>query len=100
VDPIDGTSLAAAGRSNALCVIAVSDRDTMLDASETFYMDRIVTDGAGYGVVHLDNTPTGNILALAEAKRKSARQLQVAVLDRPPADSRRRRCGRRQCRTQ
>ncbi|MDQ0078677.1 hypothetical protein J2S97_003876 [Arthrobacter oryzae] len=44
VDPIDGTSLTAAGRPNALCVIAVSDRDTMLDASATFYMDKIVTD--------------------------------------------------------
>jgi fructose-1,6-bisphosphatase II len=56
VDPIDGTSLTAAGRPNALGVIAVSDRDTMLDASATFYMDKIVTDGAGYGVVNLDNS--------------------------------------------
>jgi fructose-1,6-bisphosphatase II len=47
VDPIDGTSLTAAGLPNALCVIAVSDRDTMLDASATLYMDKIVTNGAG-----------------------------------------------------
>ena len=33
VDPIDGTSLTAAGRQNALSVIAVADRGTMLDAS-------------------------------------------------------------------
>ena len=33
VDPIDGTSLTGAGRQNALSVIAVSDRGTMLDAS-------------------------------------------------------------------
>ena len=33
VDPIDGTSLTAAGRNNALSVIAVSDQGTMLDAS-------------------------------------------------------------------
>ena len=33
VDPIDGTSLTAAGRNNALSVIAVSDHGTMLDAS-------------------------------------------------------------------
>ncbi|MFB9406495.1 class II fructose-bisphosphatase [Pseudarthrobacter polychromogenes] len=83
VDPIDGTSLAAAGLPNALCVIAVSGRDTMLDASATFYMDKIVTDGAGYGVVNLDKSPADNIRALAEAKRKPVGQLQVAVLDRP-----------------
>src|SRR3954463_6533634 len=33
VDPIDGTSLTASGRPNALSVIAVSDRGSMLDAS-------------------------------------------------------------------
>ena len=60
MDPIDGTSLTAAGLPNALYVIAVSDRDTMLDASATFYMDKIVTDGAGHGVVNLDNSPGDN----------------------------------------
>ncbi|MCQ7044033.1 fructose-bisphosphatase class II family protein, partial [Escherichia coli] len=43
VDPIDGTSLTAAGRQNALSVIALSDRGTMLDASSVFYMDKLVT---------------------------------------------------------
>ena len=47
VDPIDGTSLTAAGRQNALSVIAVSDRGTMLDASSVFYMDKIVTGSGG-----------------------------------------------------
>ena len=49
VDPIDGTSLTAAGRQNALSVIAVSDRGTMLDASSVFYMDKIVTGPEGVG---------------------------------------------------
>ena len=46
VDPIDGTSLTAAGRQNALSVIAVSDRGTMLDASSIFYMNKLVTGQA------------------------------------------------------
>ncbi|MCD4849687.1 class II fructose-bisphosphatase [Arthrobacter sp. AK01] len=83
VDPIDGTTLTAAGRPNALCVIAVSGRDTMLDASATFYMDKIVTDAAGRGVVHMDNTVAANVQALANAKGKPVNQIQVAVLDRP-----------------
>src|SRR6188768_3008053 len=32
VDPIDGTSLTAAGRSNAISMIAAADRGAMLDA--------------------------------------------------------------------
>ena len=46
VDPIDGTSLTAAGRQNALSMIAVADRGSMLDASTVFYMQKIV-DGRG-----------------------------------------------------
>ena len=33
VDPIDGTSLTAAGRSHAISMIAVADRGSMLDAT-------------------------------------------------------------------
>ncbi|MDQ1569365.1 MAG: fructose,6-bisphosphatase, partial [Actinomycetota bacterium] len=50
VDPIDGTSLTAAGRQNALSMIAVADRGSMLDASSVYYMDKIVTGAAGIGV--------------------------------------------------
>ena len=50
VDPIDGTSMTAHGRQNALSMIAVSDRGTMLDASSVFYMDKLVTGHRGIGV--------------------------------------------------
>jgi fructose-1,6-bisphosphatase II len=42
VDPIDGTSLTASGRQNALSMIAVSDRGSMLDASTVFYVNKLV----------------------------------------------------------
>ena len=83
VDPIDGTSLTAAGRQNALSVIAVSDRGTMLDASSVFYMDKIVTGPEGAGVVDLRNSIGDNIRALAKAKDKPVGEIRVAVLDRP-----------------
>ena len=41
VDPIDGTSLTAAGRQNAISVIAVADRGSMLDASTVFKMGQV-----------------------------------------------------------
>ncbi|HWU46724.1 MAG TPA: class II fructose-bisphosphatase [Humibacter sp.] len=83
VDPIDGTSLTAAGRQNALSVIAVSDRGTMLDASSVFYMDKIVTGPEGIGVVDIRKPIGENIRALAAAKGKDVGELRVAVLDRP-----------------
>ena len=74
VDPIDGTSLTAAGRNNALSVIAVSDRGTMLDASTVFYMDKLVTGPAGVGVVDI-RLPIGeNIRLLAKALGQAGRR--------------------------
>ena len=83
VDPIDGTSLTAAGRQNALSVIAVADRGTMLDASSVFYMDKIVTDASGIGVVDIRKPIGENLRALAKAKGKDVDELRVAVLNRP-----------------
>jgi len=83
VDPIDGTSLTAEGRQNALSVIAVSSRGTMLDASSVFYMDKIVTGAAGFGVVHLDQPIGDNLRALSQATGKPIGEMVVAVLNRP-----------------
>jgi len=83
VDPIDGTTLTAEGRNNALSVLAVSDRGTMLDASSVFYMDKLVTGPAGVGVVDI-RLPVGeNIRRLAKALGKPVDELVVSVLNRP-----------------
>lgn len=83
VDPIDGTSLTAAGRQNAISVIAVSDRGTMLDASSVFYMNKLVTGEEGVGVCDIRKPTAENIRALAKAKNKPVSEIVVAVLDRP-----------------
>ena len=83
VDPIDGTSLTAAGRSHALSVLAVSERGTMLDASSVFYMDKIVTGPEGIGVIDIERPIGDNVRALAKALGKDVGDLRVAVLDRP-----------------
>jgi fructose-1,6-bisphosphatase II len=83
VDPIDGTSLTAAGRQNALSMIAVADRGSMLDASMVFYMDKLVTGPEGIGVVDIRQPIGENIRALAKAKGKPVGEMQIAVLDRP-----------------
>jgi fructose-1,6-bisphosphatase II len=83
VDPIDGTSLTAAGRQNALSMIAVADRGSMLDASSVFYMRKIATGAEGIGVVDIRKPVAENIRALASAKGKPVSEITVAVLDRP-----------------
>lgn len=83
VDPIDGTSLTAEGRNNALSVLAVSDRGTMLDASSVFYMDKIVTGPAGVGVVDIRLPVAENIRLLAKALGKPVDEIVVSVLNRP-----------------
>jgi fructose-1,6-bisphosphatase II len=83
VDPIDGTSLTAAGRQNALSVIAASDRGTMLDASAVFYMDKLVAGPEAVGVVDIRKPIGENIRALAKAKGKPVDEMVIAVLDRP-----------------
>jgi fructose-1,6-bisphosphatase II len=83
VDPIDGTSLTAAGRSNAISMIAASDRGTMLDASSVFYMDKLVAGAEGIGVLDIRNPVGENIRALAKAKKKDVSEMLIGVLDRP-----------------
>ena len=83
VDPIDGTTLTADGRNNALSVLAVADRGAMLDASSVFYMDKLVTGPAGVGVVDI-RLPVGeNIRRLAQALDKRVEEMIVSVLNRP-----------------
>lgn len=83
VDPIDGTTLTADGRNNALSVIAISDAGTMLDASAVFYMDKLVTGPAGVGVVDI-RLPIGeNIRRLSKALDKPIEEMIISVLHRP-----------------
>lgn len=87
VDPIDGTSLTAAGRSHAISMIAVAERGSMLDASSVFYMEKMVASEEGIGVLDIDRPLAENIAALARAKDKPIDEIRVAVLDRPRHDA-------------
>ncbi len=82
VDPIDGTTLTALGRGNAIAVIAVSERGTMYDPGPCVYMEKIATGPSARDVISLDLSPTENLLAVAEAKGESIRDLTAVILDR------------------
>ena len=83
VDPVDGTSVTAAGRSHAISVIAVSDKGSMYNPRDVFYMDKLITRREGKGIVSLDQSPEENVVALARALKKDVSQITVAMIDRP-----------------
>ena len=83
VDPIDGTTLTALGRGNALAVIAVSERGTMYDPGPCVYMEKIAVGPDGVGVIDIAKSATDNVVALAEAKGTSPRDITAVILDRP-----------------
>jgi fructose-1,6-bisphosphatase II len=83
VDPIDGTSLTALGRPNAISVIAVSARGSMFDPGPCFYMRKIAVGPSAAGAIDITATPTQNLRWIAKAKSESVRDLTVVILDRP-----------------
>jgi fructose-1,6-bisphosphatase II len=82
VDPIDGTTLTALGRGNALAVIAVSERGSMFDPGPCVYMEKIAVGPEAKGRVSLEVSVTDNLKAVAEAKGESVREVTAVVLDR------------------
>ncbi|MDH3753342.1 MAG: class II fructose-bisphosphatase [Acidimicrobiia bacterium] len=82
VDPIDGTTLTALGRSDALAVIAVSDRGTMFDPGPCVYMEKIAVGPECVGVIDIALSPTENLRAIADAKGEAIGDLTAVILDR------------------
>src|ERR671926_200905 len=83
VDPIDGTTLMAKGMPNAISVMAVADRGAMYDPSAVFYMEKIATGPAAADCVDITAPVAENIRRVAKAKRSSAGDVTVCILDRP-----------------
>ncbi len=83
LDPLEGTTLTAKDMPNALAVIAMGPRGSLLHAPDV-YMDKLAI-GPGYSneVVHLDMTPTERVKALAKEKETSVSNITVCVLERP-----------------
>jgi len=83
VDPIDGTRLTAEGRTNALSVIAVSERGTMFDPGPSFYMEKIAVGPSAVGSIDITASATQNLRWIAKAKNESVGDLTAVILDRP-----------------
>ena len=83
LDPLEGTTLTAKDMPNALTVIAMAPRGTLLHAPDV-YMDKLAI-GPGYDkdVVSLDMSPAERVRALAAARGVKPDNITVCILERP-----------------
>jgi fructose-1,6-bisphosphatase II / sedoheptulose-1,7-bisphosphatase len=83
LDPLEGTTITAKGKSNGLAVIAMAEHGGFLNAPDT-YMEKIaVGGGLPKGIVDLDFSIEENLSNLSKALKMPVSDLVVCVLDRP-----------------
>ena len=83
LDPLEGTNLTAKDMPNALTVIAMGPKGSLLNAPDV-YMEKLAY-GPGYetNLITLGMNPTERVNKLAEAKGCKPRDLMICVLERP-----------------
>ena len=82
VDPLEGTNFAAHNLPGALSVIAVSEKNNLFNAPET-YMDKISSRVKEKNVIDLDFPVKKNISNLSDYLNKRPEDLTACLLDRP-----------------
>ncbi len=83
VDPVEGTSLLAYGRANAISVIGACPAGFMYNPGPSFYMQKLVVSAAARNVIDLDAPVNDNLQNIAKAIGKDIQDLVVFVLDKP-----------------
>lgn len=83
LDPLEGTTLTAKAMPNALTVIAMAPRGSLLHAPDV-YMDKLAI-GPGYAkaVISLEMSPRERVEAIARAKGCKPSEVTVCILERP-----------------
>ena len=82
VDPLEGTNFAANNLPGALSVIAISEKNNLLNAPET-YMEKISTRVTDKNVIDLDYSVKKNISNLSDYLNKNPENITACILDRP-----------------
>lgn len=83
VDPVEGTSLLASGRPNAICAIGASPTGTMFNPGPSYYMRKLVVPKEAQNVVELDAPVKDTLANVAKALGKDIDDLVVFILDKP-----------------
>ena len=86
LDPLEGTTLTAKDMPNALTVIAMAPRGTLLHAPDV-YMDKLaIGPGFSKDLVSLEMPAAERVRVLAKAKGCDPSDITVCVLERPRHD--------------
>ncbi len=83
LDPLEGTTLTAKDMPNALTVIAMAPRGTLLHAPDVYMEKLAIGPGHRPGLVTLTMSPSERISTLAAAKGCSTEDITCCILDRP-----------------
>ncbi len=81
VDPLEGTNLCATGASNAIAVLAASNKGGLLHAPD-LYMEKLVVGPSSKDKVSLDAPVHENLKAIARCLGRQMEDLVIVVLDR------------------
>ncbi len=80
-DPLEGTAITAAGRSEAIAVIAAATEGGFLHAPD-MYMNKIAVGPKARGAIDITKSITWNLREIAKASCKEIEDLMVIMLDR------------------
>ena len=83
VDPLEVTNFTSKGLPNAFSVIAVSEKDNLLSAPDTYMEKIIIGSNLPKNLLDLDNSIEKNINLLADVKKKKPSELNACVMRRP-----------------
>jgi len=82
LDPLECTNSVAYGRPNAMSVIALAERGSLLHAPDT-YMEKLVVGAPARGKVDLDRPVAENLQIIAQSLNRDVSDLTIVILDRP-----------------
>jgi fructose-1,6-bisphosphatase II len=82
IDPLEGPSIVAQGRANAMAVVTITDKGGLFRAPD-IYMEKIAVGPRAKGAVDLSLCPAENLESIAAAMKCYVEDLTVVVLDRP-----------------
>jgi len=83
LDPLEGTTLTAKDMPNALTVIAMAPRGTLLHAPDVYMEKLAIGPGFEKDLISLEMPPAERVKTLAKAKGCNMKDITVCVLERP-----------------
>jgi fructose-1,6-bisphosphatase II / sedoheptulose-1,7-bisphosphatase len=83
LDPLEGTTLTAKAMPNAMAVIAMGPRGSMLHAPDVYMWKLAIGPGYPEGIVTLDMDPAEAVRTLAKSKGVPPTGVTVCILERP-----------------